>query len=345
MKIAHVGKNLANVPFLIVRALRKIGIPAELFIGRISTMGEVPYEYSEWIHYMKYGSLSEKFALFFELSKNDYAGLQTYAGSSVFTQFINKPYVVYATGSDLLGLSERQDIGSFLMRRSITHAKSLTYGNVPLLYDAKKIRPDAKFIPQPIFFEDFAPIKERTDTGRQLKIFCPSRIDFRTKGTNIFFRGFARAIRKRKDLYLTFIDWGPDSNKIKKFIKENNLGGYVHSTLPFGKKELIEQYQLSDIVVDQFIFGGFGMVGIEAMACGKPILSYINNDDHISTYGSIPPVLNARNENEITNILSRIQKEECRSVGEKGKKWLKKYHDWNVIANKYKKIYMEHGLL
>ena len=44
----------------------------------------------------------------------------------------------------------------------------------------------------------------------------------------------------------------------------------------------------SDIVIDQLIYGCWGSTAIEAMALGKPVICYLNNDWKNNFLGSFP---------------------------------------------------------
>ena len=57
---------------------------------------------------------------------------------------------------------------------------------------------------------------------------------------------------------------------------------------------LLKQIKLSDVIVDQFILGWYGMFSLEAMCMRKPVLCYIR-EDLAEKYKNLP-ILNTKPE-------------------------------------------------
>lgn len=134
---------------------------------------------------------------------------------------------------------------------------------------------------------------------------CPNRKS--TKGTNKFINAFIKASRAYPNIKCLIIDRGPDTAEAKKIIEKNNRNNVFEWMKPVVQSELEQVFDRGDIVVDQFVLGGFGGIAIEAMSYGKPLLTYI--DPLYSKglfYNDAPPVFNANTEEEILNQISFI---------------------------------------
>ena len=134
-------------------------------------------------------------------------------------------------------------------------------------------------------------------------IFIPSRINFHVKKTDIMLDAINR-YENIDNFCFIFSGWGTDLNKITTIISKN-INYYV---LPYviSKPILYDFMNLSDIVVDQFGFGTYGMSAVEAMSIGTPVMMYINNLAYELSDKLAPPVLNAKNTDDILQWFDKI---------------------------------------
>jgi glycosyltransferase involved in cell wall biosynthesis len=112
-----------------------------------------------------------------------------------------------------------------------------------------------------------------------------------------------------------------------------------------GHKTAMNWYLKADVVVDQLLCGTFGMLSVEAMAMGKPVITYIR-DDLKSTYPGQLPIVSASPdtlESTLEDLIVNSQKR--RTLGQQGRYYVEKYHDVRAVTKKlieiYKKIYAE----
>jgi len=77
------------------------------------------------------------------------------------------------------------------------------------------------------------------------------------------------------------------------------------------------------------------------MACGKPLVQYIDRELYQTFYGDVPPIANAKTEDEIYNILLRIIDEPRfrKKIGNEARNWLLKHHNHEKIIKKYLYLY------
>jgi glycosyltransferase involved in cell wall biosynthesis len=103
--------------------------------------------------------------------------------------------------------------------------------------------------------------------------------------------------------------------------------------------EVMKTFQMADIIIDQLIIGSYGMVSIEAMAFGKPVICYLRPELFQENL-SMPPLLNAN----IENIEEKIEELICGAdlrlkLGVAGRKFVEQYHDSHKLASHALEIY------
>jgi glycosyltransferase involved in cell wall biosynthesis len=106
------------------------------------------------------------------------------------------------------------------------------------------------------------------------------------------------------------------------------------------RSEALELVAKADIVLDQFIGGGYGMAACEAMAMGKPVLCYIMKE--LFDYGLTEdcPIINA-NPETLYHVLKPLLIDGTRryNIGVESRKFVETYHDSNKLALELVEIY------
>lgn len=105
-------------------------------------------------------------------------------------------------------------------------------------------------------------------------------------------------------------------------------------------KQLKKEYTACDICIDQ-VLGGYGTVAIEAMAIGRPVISYLR-DIHFneSTFpGGIPIIV--ANRDDIYDVLKKTidNKEKLPDIGRAGRHFVETQHDVKVLAKRLIELY------
>ena len=108
--------------------------------------------------------------------------------------------------------------------------------------------------------------------------------------------------------------------------------------------EVMHAYQSIDVLIDQIYAGWYGGLAVELMALGKPVLSYIREDD----LKFIPPemaenlpIINTCLENLKQNLISLIEMpyEELVELGRKSRQYVEKWHcPKNVVGHLIEKM-------
>ncbi|MBS4172213.1 glycosyltransferase family 4 protein [Bacillus sp. FJAT-49736] len=106
-------------------------------------------------------------------------------------------------------------------------------------------------------------------------------------------------------------------------------------------EEAIKLYREADIIVDQFLCGSYGLLSVEAMALGKPVLTYIR-PDLINTFPEDLPIVNTNPDTLYDNIKLLLHHPELRiELGKKGRKYVENVHSHDVVVEKLLNIYSQ----
>lgn len=106
------------------------------------------------------------------------------------------------------------------------------------------------------------------------------------------------------------------------------------------RKVVLEAVQNSDIYIDQFILGYYGMAAIEAMAFGKPVFGYLKESCDVDFGKGIIPVINANPDN-LTEVLEYYlnNTDKLAEAGIKSRQFVEQYHDTYKLAAPLVEIY------
>lgn len=109
------------------------------------------------------------------------------------------------------------------------------------------------------------------------------------------------------NIHYILVGKGDDMPRIKKIIEESNLSHNITLTGFIPEEELSDHYNLCDIFAMPSKGEGFGIVYLEAMACGKPVLAG-NQDGAIDALcqGKLGALVNPDNINEIAQTIIQI---------------------------------------
>ena len=100
-----------------------------------------------------------------------------------------------------------------------------------------------------------------------------------------------------------------------------------------------EIYKKADIIIDQVSVGSYGVFAIEAMALGKPVITYIS-DEMKKTFPTSLPIISAGFEDMKDAIERLIDDFELRKkLGKAGREYVERYHDTYKVTKYLKDIY------
>lgn len=291
---------------------------------------------------------------------------------SILASASGRPYVLYPHGGDLLiaaGLLQpelhrvRSRIRHAMLRRQLVIAYSNVicigaheptafsadyYGAEPFFRKHKNC-----FLPMPIPVRKRASRSERRRALHQLLAelrlempsneyigFVPSRVDFEWKGQDRLLHAIGHLGRAGKlpDIHLIFSGWGNDLGTAQQLVQSEGLQKRItFLECALSKPLLYEFYLAADFVVDQFIVGMCGTSAVEAMACGAPLVTWINKD--VERPWGAPPVLQARFEDDIVTLLSDFDRLDFEQIGALLQEWMERVYNPSVVARKLTDIF------
>jgi glycosyltransferase involved in cell wall biosynthesis len=98
----------------------------------------------------------------------------------------------------------------------------------------------------------------------------------KSKGHDDLIKSIASLKDKTRDFQLYIIGEGAEECNIKKKIKELKLDNFITIVGSVSNENLLQWYCASDLFVFPSYQESFGIVQIEAMACGTPVIAYEN---------------------------------------------------------------------
>lgn len=223
-----------------------------------------------------------------------------------------------------------------LLKRSYENAPIILFTNPDTLRIFRKAKLKIRFVPFAIPCDKYSPkSKKGAYKNYGLVFFMPSRHHWKEKGTNRVIRAFSKFTKRNPDSLLVMVDWGTDIDKSKELIRKLAVPSRnIRFVQPMPKKDLIDMYNEADVVLDQFTLGSWGTATPEAMACEKPVIMYYDAEVINECFGSLPPILNARETDEIYQRMEMCRDPETRrKTGATSRAWVKKTHDPSLVVD------------
>lgn len=356
MRILIAG-NLANMGYEIAKAMRNKGMDVKLLLPKYPKIYEDPKfmypqleqeGYPNWLvrydnHNRSLGWKNWKFQVIREMRKKEYDVIIALTEFSIFAMFSGKPYGALSTGSDMRELSFEMTFKGFLYRLSYKKARFVIWGEPDKLPLLKKLRIEKKsiFATAPRNFDYKPQIIEKGKFENKFVIFHPVSQDWKLKKNDLFLKAFVRFCSMEDDVILLTSDRGEDIKKAKLMLDNKNTKEKVVFLPPLNSKEMEYYYNISDIVVDQFGVGSIGMITVEAMKCGKPVILYWDKEKFEKCYDEIPlGLFSATTEEEILNALDKLLRDKTlrEKLSKENEKWIKTNWDKEKLTKRYEQI-------
>lgn len=225
-----------------------------------------------------------------------------------------RPYVASQTGGDIWFEASRGDFLGQAQRTGFREARAILVSNPWTYAHARRLGfNNLVYLPLILDEEIYCPgvPTERDEwikrTGGDFFVLMTSRVDQKNKGSISAIEGFRTFANLHPGARLVLTSWGVDRLKSEKEIERQGLADRV-LWLPLAGKARVRRFLRSaDCILDQFILGYFGAAGLEAMACGLPVIgrTEVNQYKALCETGA-PPILNAKTPEQITRNLMRL---------------------------------------
>ena len=109
------------------------------------------------------------------------------------------------------------------------------------------------------------------------------------KGIDILIQAWTEVVKKYTDVKLAIGGGGSAKTKVEQWVEEQGISKYVEFTGALDRKQVIQEMQSCDCFVLPSRYETFGVVYIEAMACGKPVIAVANGgpDDFVKPFNGL----------------------------------------------------------
>ena len=253
-------------------------------------------------------------------------------------------------------------IGGAWQRRAARRATQLWVQPFTPITDALqrlKVPPTSvstRYFPLVVDTEEFDPDRApSTDPSPELRrvqdapfvVFHPSRMVFRPtaalqragqlKRNDILLEGFARFVLDGGGsdalLVIPDITLSRDLPAAKELVRQLDIENQVLWATPpmpsgFPLHDLLDLYQASDVVVDDFGAGWFGYVALEGAAMGKPVVTHVDDRVMDQLYSDGHPFCRARTPDDVAEWFTRLAADpaEREKIGSTGRDWVVRHH-------------------
>ena len=189
-----------------------------------------------------------------------------------------------------------------------------------------------------------SPVPPNFPQGRIVLTVGRWREDERYKGTDTLITALPRLLTRWPELQLVAVGEGDDRDWLEDLAKESGVARHVHFLSGLSYAELASCYGHCEIFAMPSRGEGFGLVYLEAMACGKPVVGGAHGgapeviDDgrtgYLVQHGDAVQLATA-----IETLMLNPEMEE--EMGRRGKQRVENEFRFNIFAKSFKKILRE----
>jgi len=307
MRVTHCPVNTAGIPWTNVQALRARGVDAKLVVfNRYRLHPEAD------IDLQRSGGLARQqttqWRAFAQLApKTDI--FHFYFGLTLIPKSLQFP-LLRALGKS----SVMHFLGSDIRGRSPAELAWAQRAGARVVgsYDASRWVPDAHVIPPGIDVHAIEQVPP-TDRDRPIVVHAPSSRS--KKGTE-----HVIAACKELDVELELVE-------------------------RLDHREAFERYRHADVIVDQLKAGWYGVFAIEAMALGKPVVTFLHDEAVRKTeeaFGVEVPIVNATPDTLVGALRPLVESaDERRRIGRASRAYVEEVHDLERMTDRLLALYAD----
>lgn len=242
------------------------------------------------------------------------------------------------------------------MRNSIRNAKFFNYFKKGFLPHGDKIldeiKPKSKIRTSFMIGNNksikYTPILD--SSSNKLRVFCGARLNWvrplKNNLTELDYKDVDKLLygiklfkeRSNISISLCLVKKGVDIDETVALVKELALENEVIWFEEMSQSELYKQFIMSDVIVDQLGASAMGMVGVDALCFGRPVLTNIQEIESEAPSKDLP-ICVASNAEEVCHQLIRLQDLEYRKkIGEYSRVYADKNYSPQSIIDYYLSI-------
>ena len=282
--------------------------------------------------------------------------------SWLVTRFIKIPYYLSAHGSEILDTQNIKNLLKNFIRKRLRLFKLITFNNAQGVFAISRytkqlvisqgISPEnIYFVPNGVDTNRFFPIKniEEVYTKHRLSnckiILTIGRLDD-YKGHDTIIRSLPQVLSVIPEAVYLIVGKGPEREKLEELSKDISVSDRVVFAGYVPDDELVCYYNACDIFImvsraDEKDVEGFGLVFLEANACGKPVIGGDSGgvSDAIVN-GQTGLLVDPTNEDAVVHAIIRLlsNTNEINKMGENGLRRVQDELDWVQVTRRMRAI-------
>ena len=237
-----------------------------------------------------------------------------------------KPLIGHAHGSDLR-VSLNHPVWGRIVRHNLKNCDGILVSTPDVLSIAKQFRSNAEYLPNPVDTELFYPKPAVPHDGKK-RVLIASDSNWMVKGTDITIRALSEI---KDEVEASIIGYGVDFGRTVALA--SSLGLRLNVLPKVLHNRLNEYYWSADVVIDRFKLGSPGMISLEAIACGRPAITYVSSE--YSQYKDFP----LKDVKTSDGIIEAI-KGNSQILWKDEYNYLIKHHDPNKVAKRIIDTYL-----
>ena len=237
-----------------------------------------------------------------------------------------RPLIGHAHGSDLRS-SLYHPLWGRIVRHNLKNCDRILVSTPDILGTARHFREDAEYIPNPVDTRLFYPIP--ATEHKKKRVLIGFDLNWGVKGADIVIKALSM-VKDKVDV--SVIAYGRDFQKTLALA--NHLGLYLHVLPKVRHEDMSRYYWNSDVVIDRFKLGSLGMISLEAIASGRPVI--VNVSSRYEEYRDFP-LKDVGNEEEIAEAVLYADE----GLWRKEYDYLMKNHNPERVVKRVLEIYKE----
>lgn len=223
--------------------------------------------------------LIKKYNLKFDIIHSHFIWTAGYVGAKL-KEIYNVPFIL-TVHENRPKLIEELDFDSKKIHFSLEKADTILVvnkSNIPILLEHNKrvLHVSNGFLPSLFFRKDISASRDKLGLPKDLKIIVTIGSLEKIKGQKYLISAIKLLKQKREDFLCLIIGMGSLFQTLQRQIEDLELSKYVILTGRKSHADLPDWINASDLFVLSSLAESFGVVQIEAMACGKPVVATRN---------------------------------------------------------------------
>lgn len=264
---------------------------------------------------------------------------------NIVKPILKKPLIVSVHGSDIVLIKHSyfRPIGRHILRAIDTCTVNST-ATRDLVLGVFKSNKEPEIIPMGVDLNLFKPFSRHfygNNSENSPIILTVGRLD-KNKGFNYLIDAMPKLIHRFPELKLIIAGDGPEKNNLLNQIKNLHLEQNVSMVGAVRNKDLPKYYNTADLFVLPSLKEGLGVVLLEAMACGTPVIgSAIGGIKDIIKDGETGLLVKPENSEDISNRIIEILSDELlrQRLSGQGVKLVKERFSWDIVVKQFIGIY------